>query len=117
LTYLLGAMQPDDLDDCLQTVSGDAPVMAGAVASMAVEAFPTPTRTRYAPVTERFELQARVYDAAPRPPWWVASYSALLRAPGAGAAAVPETAAAQVLMDDEPGPTDAFSLDVDIAPD
>src|SRR5699024_6628639 len=49
LGYLLGVLQPDEFEGCLQTVSSSAPRTAGSIPCMAVRHFPVPTVARTPP--------------------------------------------------------------------
>lgn len=107
LGYLLGVDEnTTDWSESLSKLVATASEPRPEEPVMALQDFPVATAVPYQVDAAPFTPRARSYQGPPRDPWWVASYSALqtttMRADQAN---VPDSAAAQVLVDDEPGPT------------
>lgn len=105
LAYLLGMHSIDDLPACLGAIVDAAPRYQGGQ-TISLQPFPDIASDVYTPVTTAFQPQVREYSAPPPEPWWVASYSALRTTRDADHTMAPQTAAAQVLRDDEPVPVE-----------
>ena len=75
LGHVLGEFDTAELPGRLRDLRGDCPHIAVALA-------PEPDDVRLIEVANSAALQARKPHAAPREPWWIASYSALRTAGG-----------------------------------